>query len=347
MVGETWASVEFEIGKFAMTEKFLSQNKLDRLLRDLRKNQVESQNIDGKVTLNLKELGDRATLIRHVSAIANTGQDGYIIIGVENKTWNSIGIPSDSLLADPDETQKQINQILTGRIDPPISVSYRTYVCDSVILGVIFVPSGNLPYIISIPDDRYGGKKSDSIKESYIYKGVIYFRRGSDSVIANRQGEIFAILEARRNIVGIIGSLGLIAFVVSVGVGVGVSLTKFPDVYVPAILGGVWGLLVGFLLNQRVIDSVGRFPKGSFHRILRSSLGPLIGAIVGAWLSYSLVGVVLSGKVMGFDPFSMGLFIAPLVLVINFLPAVLVLLVIEYVPLGKWIARIIKRFRGG
>lgn len=79
-------------------ERFLSQNKLEKILRDLQTNQVESPNIDGKAILNLKELGDRATLIRHVSAIANTGQEGYLIIGVENKTWRPIGLPVGSLL---------------------------------------------------------------------------------------------------------------------------------------------------------------------------------------------------------------------------------------------------------
>lgn len=328
-----------------MVERFLSQNKLEKILRNLQANQVESPNIDVKAILNLKELGDRATLIRHVSAIANTGQEGYLIIGVENKTWRPIGLPVGSLLTDSDETQKQINQILAGKIDPAISVSYRTYECDSVLIGVVLIPSGNPPYIISIPDDRYGGQKSDSSRESYVYKGAIYVRRGSDSVIANRQSEVFATLEARKNIVGVIGSLGLIAFVVSVGVGIGVSLTKFPDIYVPTILGGIWGLLIGLLLGQRVTESVGRFPKNLFFSILRSGLGPLVGTIVGAWLSYSLVKVALSGKIDGFDPLSMGLFIAPMVLVVNFLPAALVLIVIEYVPLGKWFARIIKRLR--
>ena len=66
MVREAWAFVEFEVmsfGLFSMTEKFLSQKKFERLLRDLQINQVESPNTDGKVTLNLKELGDRATYL--------------------------------------------------------------------------------------------------------------------------------------------------------------------------------------------------------------------------------------------------------------------------------------------
>lgn len=328
-----------------MTEIFLSQNKFEKILMDLQTNLVESSSIDGKATLNLKEMGDRATLIRHVSAIANTGQEGYLIIGVENKTWNPIGLPADSSLTKSDETQKQINQILAGRIDPPISISYRTYTYDNVLIGVVLIPHGNPPYILSIPDDRYGGQKSESNRESYVYKGAIYVRRGSDSVIASRQSELFAVLEGRKNLIGVIEALGLIAFVVSVGVGVGTSLIKFLDVYVPSIVGCAWGLLIGLLFSHRVSESFGRFPKNLLSSILRSSLAPFVGMIIGAWLSYNLAGVVLSGKVKGLDPLSMGLIIAPIVLVMNFLPAILVMLAIEYVPLSKWVRRVIRNFR--
>ena len=345
MVGKERALVESELespGLFVMAERFISQKKFKKLLRDLQTNHVESQNIDGKATLNLKELGDRATLIRHVSAIANTGQEGYLIIGVEDKTWKPVGLPADSSLVNSDETQKQINQILSGRIDPSVSVSYRTYPYENVLIGVVLILSGNPPYVISIPDDRYGGQKSDSNKESYVYKGVVYIRRGSESVMANRQSELFAILEARKNIAGAIGSLALIAFVVSIGVGVGVSLTKFPDIIVPTILGGVWGLLVGVLLSNRVTDSMGRYPKSMLIRILRSSLSPLVGIIVGAWQTYSLERVVLSEKFQGFDPLSMGLFFSPFVLILNFLPAVLVFIAVIF---GDWIGRVINRSR--
>lgn len=328
-----------------MAERFLSQNKFERLLGDLQRNQVESANVEGKSILNLKELGDRATLIRHISAIANTGQQGYLIIGVEDKTWKPIGIPSGSPLINSDETQKQINQILAEKIDPPIRVSYRTYSYRNVFMGVVLIPSQNPPYIIAIPDERFGGQKSDSKRESHIYRGVIYIRRGSDSVIANRQSEIFEVLEGRKNIVDVLGSLALIGFVVSVGAGVGVSLINFSDIYLPAIFGGAWGLLVGMLLNQRVWESVGRFPKNLLLRILRSSLGPLVGLISGAWLSSTLTSVLLSGKVKGIDPLSMGLVIAPIVLVVNILPAALVLLIMEYVPLENWVVRAIDRFR--
>jgi hypothetical protein len=328
-----------------MAERFLSQNKIEKLLRDLQTNQVESPNVDGKITLNLKELGDRATLIRHISAIANSGQEGYLIIGVEDRTWKPVGLPADSSLVNSDETQKQINQILSGRIDPSLSVSYRTYKYENALLGVVLIPSENPPYIISIPDDKYGGLKSDGNKENYVHKGAIYIRRGSDSVIANRQSEVFGVLEARKNIVGVIEALGLTAFVIAVGVGMGASLIKFLDVYVPTILGSAWGLLIGLLFSHRVSEAFGRFPKNLFSSILRSTFAPLIGMLIGAWLSHNLAGVVLSGKVKSFDPLSMGLIVAPIVLVINFLPAILVMLALEYIPLGKWVARLFNKSR--
>ena len=123
MVGEERAFVE---SKIEIVENLLwrlnipSQNKLEKILKELQTNQVESPNIDGKAVLNLKELGDRATLISTISAIANTGQEGYLVIGIEDKTWRLLGNLRIPQLKDADKTQKQINQILAERVDPAI-----------------------------------------------------------------------------------------------------------------------------------------------------------------------------------------------------------------------------------
>ena len=100
---------------------------------------------------------------------------------------------------------------------------------------------------------------------------------------------------------------------------------------------------MALFLSHGLIDVLGKLPKNLYSSVIRNSLAPLVGIVVGAWLSYSLQESILSGDLMKFDPLSMGLFFAPLALVLNFLPVVIVLLVIVYVRLDEWFARLIKR----
>jgi hypothetical protein len=298
-----------------------SQSEIKKMLENLQRRKTEISTIDAKLTLNLKEDGDCASFIRHIAALANTGQKGYIFIGVEDKTWIPKGIPEDSPLLMVDSTQQQMNQILATRLDPPITVVYCTYDIDGIIIGLIGVESTNPPYIISISDPKFGGAKTKG-RESNIYRGIIYIRRGTDSVPANRRSEILEILNGKRDYVEIVISLVFIGMLVAIGIGVGSTLIRFGDLPTPIILGCIWGLVIGWLVNKRLADAFGRFPDGKLGKIIKNTGGLLWGGVIGAYLSYTIVGNILNGKTKPLDPISMGLFIAPLLAILFTLPII-------------------------
>lgn len=172
---------------------FLAQAEFETLLRRLREQRTESPTVDGKVNLSLETDGDRAYFVRHVAALSNNVEPSYLIIGVEDGTWNPIGLSEDSPLRNSDETQRRMNQILANRLDPNVSVHYRTYEVSSVALGLVAVEGTHAPYITAIEDQRYGGVRTQAAPD-YIHRGAIYVRRGASSVIANRQSEVLKIV---------------------------------------------------------------------------------------------------------------------------------------------------------
>jgi predicted HTH transcriptional regulator len=170
-----------------------SQAEFKALLQRLREQQTESPTVDGKADLPLETEGDRAFFIRHVAALANNVEPSHLIIGVEDQTWDLIGLSADSPLRDSDLTQRRMNHILANRLDPNISVRYRTHEVSGVVLGLVAVEGTRAPYIIAIEDQQYGGDRTRG-EPSYVYRGAIYVRRGANSVIANRQSEILEII---------------------------------------------------------------------------------------------------------------------------------------------------------
>ncbi len=303
-----------------MAELCPSQPETKKMLEKLQRRKSETSTIDAKETLHLKEDGDCASFIRHIAALANTGQKGYIYIGVEDKTWVPKGIAEDSPLRMVDSTQQQMNQILATRLDPPINVVYCTHDIDGIMIGVIGVEGTNPPYIVSIGDPKYGGAKTKG-KESYIYRGTIYVRRGTESVPANRQSEILEILNGKRDYVEIAMSLVFIGTLVAIGVGVGASLIRFGDLPTAAILGCIWGVVIGWLFNRRLADAFGRFPIGKSGKVIKNIGGLLWGGTMGTYLSYTIVGNILNGKAKPLDPISMGFVVVPLIAVLITLSA--------------------------
>lgn len=178
-----------------------TQEEFEALLRRLREEQTESPIIDGKEDLALQTEGDRAELIRHVAALSNNVERSYLIIGVEDRTWNPVGLTSTSPLRGPDETQRRLNQVLANRVDPNISVRYRTYEADGVMYGLIVIEGRSAPYIVAIEDQEYGGNRTHGAPSS-IYRGAIYVRRGANSVIANRQSEVLNIISRAQQFAG-------------------------------------------------------------------------------------------------------------------------------------------------
>jgi hypothetical protein len=171
----------------------LSQTAFEDLLRRLREHKTELPVYDGKADLPLKTDGDKAFFIRHVAALANNVEPSHLIIGVENKTWKPIGLAENSPLHDSDGTQQQMNHILKDKLDPNISIHYRTYQVAGDVYGLVTVEGTRAPYIVTIRNRKYGGPRTSG-RPSYIYQGAIYYRYGANSVIADRQSTVLEII---------------------------------------------------------------------------------------------------------------------------------------------------------
>ena len=175
---------------------FLSQIEFEDLIKRLQTQKTESATMDAKVELHLKTDGDKADFIHHVAALANNVIPSFLIIGIENKSWNIKGLDSTSPLLDSDKTQTRMNQILEHKLDPQLSIRYRTYNYEDLILGLVEVEGSRAPYLIAINDENFGGKRTKG-SDCYIQRGVLYVRNGDSTTVANRQSRIHEILAQR------------------------------------------------------------------------------------------------------------------------------------------------------
>ena len=88
-----------------------------------------------------------------IVAMANNGAPSYLVIGLEDKTFADVGTLSHHY------TTNDINQILAGKIDPPIAVSYQEFTIQGVEYALVEVVGRNPPYIVGqdvihTPTDR-------------------------------------------------------------------------------------------------------------------------------------------------------------------------------------------------
>ncbi len=126
----------------------------------------EWRTVDAKADLILDEIGDKAEFIKDIVAMANNGEPSYIIIGLHDKTFKSVG----KLVHHYDKNT--LNQILAGKVDPPVTVGYREFELNGDEYAVVEVKGNDRPYIVAQdlihgPTDR---------KRSRIHKGTIYIR---------------------------------------------------------------------------------------------------------------------------------------------------------------------------
>lgn len=131
----------------------------------------ESIKLDFKERLSLKTEWEKKELAKDVSAIANSkGGRGYIIFGIQDKTKKVVGI-------EPVEyREEQIQQIISQRCDPPVTIKFDTVDYDGKTVGVLTIyKSGQKPHQI-------------------LQSGSFYLRRGSTTDIARRE-EIASMLQ--------------------------------------------------------------------------------------------------------------------------------------------------------
>ena len=124
----------------------------------------ESTKLDYKERLSLTRESEKKELAKDVSAIANSkGGRGYIIFGVEDKNKKIVGINPAQYV------EEQIQQIISQRCYPPVSIKFNLVNYDDKIIGVLTI------------------YKSSGKPHQILQNGSFYIRRGSTTDIARRE----------------------------------------------------------------------------------------------------------------------------------------------------------------
>lgn len=140
-----------------------------KLLTLLKRN--EGPKLDFKAQLDLNTESGKKELAKDVLAIANSqGGRGHILIGVEDRTRLVIGISPEEY------SEERIQQIVSNRCEPPLSIRYETVRIKELWVGVITI--------------FYSNKKPHQMYQT----GAFYVRRGSTTDFARRD-EIAAMLQ--------------------------------------------------------------------------------------------------------------------------------------------------------
>ena len=127
-------------------------------LRGLIELKREGPTLDYKQDLNLGSEPKNAEFIKDTLALANSGRTAYIVTGIQNRTWEPVGITKSY-------SQVRLNQILQNRTDPPISVEYAEIGLNGHNHGVVKILGENPPYLVMVKDS-YGG----------IQRGTVFIR---------------------------------------------------------------------------------------------------------------------------------------------------------------------------
>lgn len=144
----------------------MDEKKLIEIIEKLRSDQREWRTIDVKQTLTLKEEGDKAEFVKDVAAMANNFESSYIVVGLKDKTFSDMGRLENHY------SQGDLNQILEGKIDPPVIIDYKEFIINSNEYALIKILGSNPPYIIA--RDVVHGRQDR--KQTRIYKGMIFIR---------------------------------------------------------------------------------------------------------------------------------------------------------------------------
>ncbi|WAM31092.1 RNA-binding domain-containing protein [Caldicellulosiruptor naganoensis] len=124
----------------------------------------EGPKLDFKSKLSLETESEKKELVKDVIAIANSrGGRGYIIFGVEDKTKRIVGINDDNI------TEEKIQQTISSRCDPPVSIKFEIVEYESKKLGILTI------------------YKSSLRPHQMVQNGVFYIRRGSTTDVAKRE----------------------------------------------------------------------------------------------------------------------------------------------------------------
>lgn len=165
-------------------------------IRELLHQHQENDYLDIKKEYYKKD--KKYELIKDVVSFSNNlcNKDKYIIFGIEDKSFEILGIKKEDL---PDISEVQ--QLLDEYVEPTINFSIESEILDAKYIGFLKITNKNrnLPYIIKKSYGQSG--------KTFLKKGEIYIRKGATNFIANRndldliysskQGYIIEIIDAQ------------------------------------------------------------------------------------------------------------------------------------------------------
>ncbi len=133
----------------------------------------EGLKLDFKQKLSLDFESGKKELAKDVCAIANSkGGRGYIVVGIEDKTKELIGLDESEVF-----TEEQVQQIISSRCEPPIPISVDEYNISKKRICIITIYDGE--------------QKPYQLKEN----GAFYIRRGSTNDTMRKQELVEAFEE--------------------------------------------------------------------------------------------------------------------------------------------------------
>lgn len=146
-----------------------------RKIKNLLKKE-ESTKLDFKRKIDIYTDSGKKELAKDVCAIANSrGGRGYIIIGVEDKTKEVVGVEDENL------SEEYIQQVISSRCVPPIPVAFEWVKYGGKKLGIISIFAGTQkPYQIRDNGAFYirRGSTTDTMKKeevvSYLSEGLSF-----------------------------------------------------------------------------------------------------------------------------------------------------------------------------
>ncbi len=144
----------------------METNSLLEIIKKLQTHRQESKTVDAKRELVLQENGDKAEFVKDVIAMGNNGEESYLVIGLEDGTFTPVGPVNRHY------SKNDLNQILAGKIDPPLVVDCRELKMEGNEYTVIKIFGRDPPYLVA--RDLIHNKHDR--KKVRIYKGTIYVR---------------------------------------------------------------------------------------------------------------------------------------------------------------------------
>jgi hypothetical protein len=144
----------------------MEENDLLAIIYKLRAKGMEWKTVDAKQELSLTCNGEKVEFVKDVIAMANNGEKSYLVLGLQDGIFADVGKLNNHHL------KNDLDQLLEGKIDPPVVIDYREFTINGNEYGLVEIAGYNLPYIVARDFTANPGDR----KKTNIYKGTIFVR---------------------------------------------------------------------------------------------------------------------------------------------------------------------------